>query len=206
MTLLLVRHGQTEWNQQHRTQGHGDSPLTAKGVLQAERAARALSGFAIESFSCSDSGRTVQTAGIIQAVNPHFPPVVQDPRLRELHFGDWEGLRHEEIVERFPGLYEVYRDDPAAFRAPNGESFKEQQDRLSGFLSDLPLHSDRTILLVSHAGLIRVALLLMLGRTIARMSSIPSVPEASISIAECVRGSWTVRQSCDTRHLSMPAP
>ncbi len=201
MTLVLVRHGQTEWNLQHRTQGHGDSPLTPKGVHQAACAGRALSGHVIDSFFCSDSGRTVQTAGVIQGLNPHFPPAAPDARLRELHFGDWEGLRHEEIVERYPGLHAVYRDDPAAFRAPNGESFGEQQARFSSFLAELPLDSGGTVLLVSHAGLIRIALLLMLGRTIAQMRSIPFVPEASISIAACAGGAWTVLQSCDTRHL-----
>jgi phosphoserine phosphatase len=201
MTLVLIRHGQTEWNLQHRTQGHQDSPLTAKGTHQAERAGRAVAGLVIDSFHCSDSGRTVQTAAIIQELNHRFPPVVQDARLRELHFGDWEGLRHEEIVERFPELYAVYRDDPASFRAPNGESFREQQDRLLHFLAGLPLESDRTILVVSHAGFIRIALLAMTGRTIAQMRSIPAVPEASISIAEGTGGAWTVRQSCNTRHL-----
>jgi probable phosphoglycerate mutase len=204
MTLVLVRHGQTEWNLQHRTQGHGNSPLTAKGLFQAERAGRALAGCAIDSIYCSDAGRAVQTADVIRDVNRHFTAAVRDPRLRELHFGDWEGLRHDEIVERFPELYAVYRDDPAAFRAPNGESFAEQQERFLRFAQDLPLETKRTILVVSHAGLIRIALLTMTGRSVAQMRSIPSVPEASISLAESMNGAWTVRQSCDTRHLQDP--
>jgi broad specificity phosphatase PhoE len=201
MKLVLVRHGQTEWNLLHRTQGQCDSPLTGKGLLQAENAGRALAGLGVDAFYCSDSGRAVHTADAIRQVNPALPAAVPDPRLRELRFGEWEGLRHEEIVERYADLYAVYHDDPASFRAPGGESFGEQQERFCRFLADLPVDGTGTVLVVSHAGLIRVALLTLSGRTIAQMRSIPSIPEASISVAECRQGSWTILQSCDTRHL-----
>ena len=206
MRLILVRHGQTEWNRLHKTQGHHDSPLTARGVRQAELAGKALAGQAfagwrINAFFCSDSGRAVQTAERIAAANPGFPRPRLDPRLRELNYGDWEGLLHDEIVKDYPEPYRLYRSDPASFRAPHGESFADLRNRFLGFVADLPRDDGATCLIVSHAGVLRVGVLALLGKTIAEKGLIPSVPEASITTLQNDGGAWTILDGFTTRHL-----
>lgn len=201
MRLLLVRHGQTEWNLQHRIQGQLNSPLTKKGLFQADRAGMALSSESIQRFYCSDTGRAVQTAERISKANPRLPLPQLDARLRELDYGDWEGMLNDEIMQSYPELYWAYRNEPESFRAPNGESFADMQARFSGFFAGMPFGDDETCLIVSHAGLLRVAMLTLMGSGIAAMKRMPPIPEASISTLLRERGTWVLARSCDTRHL-----
>ncbi len=201
MELILVRHGQTEWNKLHRTQGQQDSPLTVKGTLQADLTGKALSSYHIDRFYCSDAGRAVQTAGRILKINPDFPLPKADPRLRELNYGNWEGMLHDEIKHDNPELYSLYRNDPASFRAPNGESFENLQNRFISFLAELTLDENGTCLVVSHKGLLRIAMLTLTKRRIAEMRNLPSIAEASITRLRKTFGTWTLLESSNTQHL-----
>ena len=134
MKLILVRHGQTEWNQLRKLQGQKDSPLTARGRLQADLTGKALLGCSISHFYCSDAGRALETAERIRKVNPSLPVARQDARLRELNYGNWEGMFLKEIEAAYPELYKAHKNEPASFQAPGGETFGDLKDRFLAFL------------------------------------------------------------------------
>jgi broad specificity phosphatase PhoE len=98
--VLLVRHGQSEWNASGRWQGQADPPLTDLGRAQAFEAARALG--ALDAVWASDLERAAETA-VIVSESLGVGPVVVDADLRERHAGEWSGLTRDEIEERYPG-------------------------------------------------------------------------------------------------------
>jgi probable phosphoglycerate mutase len=149
--LLLVRHGQSEWNAQRRWQGIADSPLTAGGRAQAHLVAQHLRA-ATERFEAvwsSDLSRAAETAAII-AGHLGLGPVQLDERLREAHAGPWQGLTPADIEAEFPGYL-------AAKRRPEGfESPESVLDRALAVVADLAAFARQApLLVVSHSGLIR---------------------------------------------------
>ena len=108
--VLLVRHGQSEWNAAGRWQGQADSPLSDLGRRQAREAARAIG--AVDAIWASDLQRAAETAAII-AQEIGVGPVVLDPDLRERDAGEYSGLTRVEIEERFPGYLGSERRPPS---------------------------------------------------------------------------------------------
>jgi len=105
--LLLWRHGQTEWNADSRVQGQTDVGLLPAGIEQAESMAGRLATFQPDLIVSSDLSRAADTAAALAALTGL--DVVSDPRLRERHFGQWQGLRLTEIAERWPAEYALWR-------------------------------------------------------------------------------------------------
>jgi broad specificity phosphatase PhoE len=106
--LIVVRHGETEWNVQHREIGQLDSPLTERGIRQAEAIGRRLRSFRIDHFYSSDLGRAVHTSEIIAEYNLGLK-VQLDTGLRERNMGEFQGLSWDDIRERFPAKEEEYQ-------------------------------------------------------------------------------------------------
>ncbi len=99
-TILLVRHGETDWNRERRVQGHSDRPLNSTGMAQAEALVEELADEPIDAVYSSDLARAFDTAqGVASARALHVQPL---PELREKNFGTWEGLTDTEIRARFP--------------------------------------------------------------------------------------------------------
>ena len=108
-SVLLVRHGETEWNRVNRYQGWCDSPLTERGIAQAEAVGLFLSTFAGTASAelvASPIGRARHTAEIIHARLGGNSPLRFDDRLREISLGSWEGLDRIEIAARVPGIFD----------------------------------------------------------------------------------------------------
>lgn len=137
--ILLVRHGETEWNLQRRYQGGSDSPLTATGIAQAHAVGRLLAALADAATSrivASPLGRARRTAEII---GEHLGPVVElqfDERLRELSLGSWDGLTYAEIGARCPGVFDGEGEYNWYFRAPDGEPYDAFAARLREWLCE----------------------------------------------------------------------
>ena len=160
MRLLLVRHGETEWNSEQRYIGRTDLPLSEKGFQQAQALARRLKDEAVDVVYTSDYQRASQTASAIADVLQM--PVREDKRLRELDFGRWEGLTLVDIQERYAETYANWIEDPQA-SPPDGESLAHLQDRVSSLLGELLTHHpDDTVALVSHGGTFQILLLVAL--------------------------------------------
>ena len=134
MKLLLARHGQTEWNADSRVQGQTDVGLSPAGIEQAESMARRLATFQPDLIVSSDLSRAADTAAALAALTGL--DVVSDPRLRERHFGQWQGLRLTEIAERWPAEYASWRaGQPVA--GLGVETIEDLAKRVSAALQDV---------------------------------------------------------------------
>ena len=175
-TLLLTRHGETDWNAQHRWQGQSDPPLNERGREQARALAAELDGFDV--VYASDLARARETAEIVAQGRE----VRVDERLRERRFGRWEGLTRDEIGNRFADELARWRsgDGPGAADA---EPFDAFAARVGAFLQDVvSRHPDETVLIVAHGGTIRAIHAEAAGLDYVRdHRSIPSVANCSVS-------------------------
>jgi probable phosphoglycerate mutase len=126
--LLLVRHGETEWNRLRRFQGRTDLPLNDRGRDQAMSLALALKEEPIAAIYTSSLLRAVETARIIQTYHPAIP-LYQDEGLMEMDLGDFEGMEAQVWAECFPDLRKVWQEDPSQVMMPGGESLSQVQTR-----------------------------------------------------------------------------
>ncbi|MEV5505062.1 histidine phosphatase family protein [Streptomyces orinoci] len=160
--IVLWRHGQTAWNVERRFQGSTDIELTETGVAQARRAARLLAAMKPDAILASDLKRATATAAELSSLTGL--PVTSDAGLRETYAGVWQGLTHEEIIERYGEQYAAWkRGEPV--RRGGGELETEVADRaapvvLSG-AEKLP--DGGTLVVVSHGGTIRTTIGRLLG-------------------------------------------
>ena len=151
--VIIVRHGQTQWNIKGIRQGHLDSGLTEKGIAQAKALGQRLARERFTALYSSDLGRALQTAEIITAVTGH--EIVTDGRLRERHLGIFQGLNGEEIKERFPVEYRLHRGLGPNYVIPGGESTVQQVERNVAYLNELgEKHARETIVVVTHGGVV----------------------------------------------------
>ncbi len=155
--IIFIRHGQTEWNLTFRYQGHTDIALTELGRRQAHCVAQRLANEPLAAIYSSDLSRAWETAETIAAC--HTLPVVAKPALREMNFGDWEGLTYGGIVSAWPAEMENFFRAPAEVAIPGGEKFSALQHRIGAALDEIiAAHPDETVAVVSHGGAIRAAL------------------------------------------------
>jgi broad specificity phosphatase PhoE len=155
-TLLLARHGETDWNAATRRQGFTGPGLNARGRQQAEELADRLSGTALTAVYSSDAGRAVQTADAVASRRGLV--VSQDDRLREINFGEWEGLTRTEVDARYSGAWSKWSACKLA-RPPGGESDLEVAERVIEALFEIGgRHGpDEQLLIVTSGGPIRAA-------------------------------------------------
>lgn len=154
MKLMLIRHGQTQWNVLQKYQGQTDIPLNNTGRDQAEKLAVSLQNETFEAIYCSDLSRAEETAKIIARFHSMEP--VSDPRWREFNFGHWEGLTYREIDHAFPEEARLWVEDTRNFQVPGGESFDQIAARVEEVLEEIQRKHRKTVVVVTHGGVIRV--------------------------------------------------
>ena len=148
-TILLARHGETDWNREHRVQGHTDRPLNDTGRAQAVALAEALVHEPLDAVYASDLSRAFETARTV--AEPRGLPVRTLHELREKDFGTWEGLTDEEILLRFPEARRGHWGD--------GETHEEMAGRVVAALRTIAEHHPGArVLVVSHGGPLRAVL------------------------------------------------
>ncbi len=174
--LLIVRHGRTAWNSDGRFQGQLDIPLDEVGQTQAAAVAHRLAQ-ALQrplerplAIYASDLSRAWQTARVIQnaiakAIQPEpIPPLVLEPRLREMHFGEWQGLTYAEIQACQPEALAAWEADWLNNAPPGGETLAQLVERVQAVYHEiLAAHPDGTVLLVGHGGALQALLCMALG-------------------------------------------
>ncbi len=150
--LILMRHGETDWNAQARLQGHRDIPLNSLGRRQAAAAAPSVAALGPQLILSSDLSRARATAAPV--ANLTGLTVREDERLRETSMGRWEGLTREDVVAGWPGQWERWRTTSAHNAPPEGESRWQVARRAAEVVDAVDaLEVDRA-LLVAHGGLI----------------------------------------------------
>lgn len=148
MKFLLVRHGETKYNEENRIQGWLDIPLSQKGRLQAEGIAEELKGVEIDVIVSSDLSRAYETAQKIAKF--HSLDIVTAPELREIEQGAWDGLTVKEAQRRYPEEYHNWLSSPHAARPPGGESLKDVQERVVPLIEELRNRSHNSVVIVGH--------------------------------------------------------
>ena len=147
--ILLVRHGQTDWNLEHRVQGHTDTPLNAAGIEQARALAESLAAVPLVAVYSRDLARARDTAAEVARV--HGLEVALDRDLREKNFGSWEGMTDAEIAVRFPHAVRG--------RWGDGEATEEVAERAVAAMGRIrALHPAGPVLVVAHGGPLRAIL------------------------------------------------
>ena len=160
--VVLVRHGETVWHAENRYAGVSDVALTPRGEQQAGRLAawaRTAGLVAVWSSPLSRARRTAQGCATVADL-----PLDVDERLRELDFGEGEGLTSAEMAERFPEARAAFLDDPVAHHLPGGEDPVAAAQRFTECLQEITeKHPDGRVLVVAHSSAIRLALCRLIG-------------------------------------------
>jgi 2,3-bisphosphoglycerate-dependent phosphoglycerate mutase len=151
--VTLIRHGETEWNLSGRWQGHADSPLSERGVAQAEALGKRMKPDDFDFFYSSDLERAMHTSRLVGAHSGWEAIPRED--LRERDLGVLEALTTDEMLEREPDAYHSFRNDGPEYVPPEGESFKQFCDRCANALEEIAVaHEGAKIGIVTHGGVL----------------------------------------------------
>jgi phosphoserine phosphatase len=157
--ILLIRHGETEWNRIRRFQGRSDLPLNQEGRNQAQALACALKEEPITAIYSSPLIRAIETARLIGVGHPAVPLFVEEGFV-EMDLGEFEGIEAQRWAEQYPDFRKAWRENPAGVRMPGGESLQEVQDRAMGALERIAsLYSPESTLLLSSHNFVNRAIL-----------------------------------------------
>ncbi|MGY5955653.1 histidine phosphatase family protein [Kosakonia sp. BK9b] len=205
MKVILVRHAETEWNQRGIIQGHQDSPLTARGVLETSALLAALTdaGYAVEYVYASPLGRAWHMG---LALAEHFCcPLVAQDALKEQAFGLYEGMTTQQLQCDHPGHARALFERDAGFCPPDGESLVQAAYRLMDFLRLLmATASHQTLCVVTHGHVVQGALALLKEGKIDPFSRYAH-PNASYSVLEVQEGNaMAIRWGIATHLLGLP--
>ena len=160
--LILIRHGETEWNSQLRMQGHSNSNLSAVGQAQIRALGQWMKNVPFDLIYSSYSLRAKQTAEAITQFSGH--ELQFDQRLREKNLGVFEGLTSEEARERHPEVFRLFKTAGSKYVIDEGESTQQLQDRALEIVNEIRIkHPEERVLLVTHGGFIRVVMKHSLG-------------------------------------------
>jgi broad specificity phosphatase PhoE len=182
-TLLLARHGETDWNRARRWQGHADRPLTDRGRAQAAALAERLVEISLDAVYSSDLRRTADTAAAVAGAQGL--DVIELRALREVSVGSWQGLTREEAEATFPEGFRRWLAGGTGW--DDGETYGQMSTRVLGAVEQIAGDHDRgRVLIVSHGGPIRAIHAAALGLDVEAYRRIrPVEPNARLS-AVCV--------------------
>ena len=186
--FIFVRHGETEWNKAGRFQGQSDVSLSEKGFKQAEILA---AHFYLDQIYTALAEVSLMKRDTAEAIARTFNIEVQTKKeLRELHFGDWEGLTYDEIVGGWPDALANFLRHPDILEVPNGETFSQVQDRAMAAIMEIAKHHEgETVVVTAHGGILRTVLTTVMHIPLRYLWSIRQFNTA-VSIACYDEGWW----------------
>lgn len=159
--IMIVRHGETEWNVAEIFRGRIDIELNETGIKQAGLLAEYLSKIEIDAIYSSPLKRAFKTAEIIAGY--HKLDVDIAPGLIDFNFGKWQGLTHQEVKEKYKELYSAWTNHPDRVKMPAGESLDDVRKRAMAVVNDLITRYQGTVVLVSHRVVNKVLICALLG-------------------------------------------
>ena len=198
--LILIRHGQTVWNSEHRMQGQRNSALSERGRAQARALAKRLQAEPFDYLYSSDLDRAVETAGVIAAATGHAVRI--DARLRERCFGIFEGLTRDEMKERHPAEYARFRERDPDYCMPGGESLRAFHERCMGVMGEIAIkHGGARVVVVAH-GLLLVALYRAAhALALTEPRTTLELINASLNVFDYADARWRMISWADQAHL-----
>ena len=179
--IIVVRHAQSTGNLLAEFHGQYRSDITDLGVKQAECTSKFLKDYEIDLAFASDIPRAFHTTQIV--AQPHGIEVVGVEGLREVCAGEWEQMPFNDISVKYPEEYRVWREDLGNARCPGGESVRELQTRVKATIENIVKENPgKNILIGTHATPIRVMACIWHGLPLEKVTTLPWVPNASVSI------------------------
>jgi broad specificity phosphatase PhoE len=193
--LILIRHGETDFNRRKRYSGFKDIPLNLKGKRQIGKLHKRLKDDEVHKIYASDRSRAIESARIVFKDRS----IESLAGLREIHFGIFEGLTYKEIMKKYPIVYKKWLKDPFRVKIPGGESLIEFRKRVVRELKNIiAKNKGKTVAVVCHGGPISIFINHIL-KSKDFWKHIPS--SASLSIIEHKNGKSKIRLLNDTLHL-----
>ncbi len=200
MRLILIRHGETEWNSQGKIQGFTDIGLNEKGREQSKLLALSLRDEKIDAVYSSDLKRAVETATEIASY--HGLPVQTNSALREMNHGALEGLTSVELKEKYSDILNEWINNPERVRIPEGESIKQVRKRAFRAIQKIyKKHFNTTVVVVSHNITIKILLSKFMEKNFSEFRAFKLHP-SSKSVVVCLNGKFEVEVLNDMTHLS----
>ncbi len=185
MRLWLVRHGETEANVAGLYSGHAPTPLTERGIAQAQTLGTLLRNVPVDNVLCSELERARHTTQLI--LGEREVPVRNMPELNEMFFGDWEMRHHRDLAREDTENYAVWCNDWQNATPTNGEGFQAFSQRVERFIAQLADYKAcQNLLVVSHQGVLSVL--------IARLLSMPAAAMWHFRVEQ---GCWSAIDFCD---------
>lgn len=197
-TLVLIRHGTTSWNQKKVYQGHNDIPLAPLGLKQAEYLRQRFKNVPVKAFYASDLKRASETAKIIASI--HQKEVITLPELKEINFGEWEGLSFTEISQRYNGILEQWIKNPGEVKIPGGESYNDVKERASDAIHKIASENEGTVVIVSHGGVISAFFCAVFRLSLTAIWKL-RLDNASVTIFDYIDNNYILKLYNDTHHL-----
>jgi len=159
--IILARHGETEWNVEEIFRGRIDIELNETGIKQARLLAEYLSDVEIQAIYSSPLKRALRTAEIIASY--HKLDIEITPGLIDFNYGQWQGLPHQEVEDKYKELYTKWTNSPDQVKIPEGESLDEVRGRARGVVNDVIAKYKGAVVLVSHRVVNKVLICALLG-------------------------------------------
>lgn len=204
--IMLIRHGETEWNRLHRFQGRSDLPLNSTGHRQARDLAVALKEETVAAIHSSPLVRAIETAGHIRRFHPSTP-LIKEPGLMEMDLGDFEGMEAQHWAAHYRDFRKTWEKNPASLAMPGGESLNQVQLRAVGALKRIsdsyPL--DSTLLICSHNFVI-ISLLCFASKTSLNQFREMRQDTAALNVIYTDGTDFQVDKVNDSRHLNRCNP
>lgn len=180
LKLYVIRHGETEWNTQKRSQGRLDSALTEKGKKDARLLGERLKETDFQRIISSPSKRTMETAKLV--AGEQYTSIETDERLMEIHLGAWQGKVEEDIQREYPEQFHAYWNEPASYVSVGGESFHDVKERIHKFLQELEKNTPNgNVLVVTHGVVIKALYLLCRNAPIEEIWAPPFIHGTSLT-------------------------
>ena len=200
MKLIISRHGQTEWNAKHLTQGRTDVPLNEMGLRQAQALKKRLEGIPLTAVYTSPLGRAYNTALPAAEANGLLP--IKDERIIEREFGEWEGVYFPLLKEKYPEVWAMWETNPYKALPPGAEPMPEIRDRCQDFINDMAERygENDTVLVVCHSIPARILCTLLLSVPLDKMYTI-NLENASYSEFMVQKGKVSCITLNDLCHL-----
>jgi broad specificity phosphatase PhoE len=199
LEIILARHGETDWNVAEVFRGRIDVELNETGIKQAELLGKYLSNVKIDAIYSSPLKRAIKTAEAIAGYQALEVNIIQN--LVDFDYGEWQGLSHQEVRDRYHKLYADWVGLPDQVRMPDGESLEEVRKRAIVVVNDvIERYDEGRVVLVSHRVVNKVLICALLGLNNSHFWNI-KLDACGLTIFSYQGGRFILTRHNDTSYL-----
>ncbi len=200
-TIIFVRHGQSIGNLRKEFLGNCDLDLSELGYKQAECMAEYVAAhYSVNKIYSSDLLRAYHTAEA--AAKKLHLPIIKEPKLREIYAGDWERKTFAELENKYSKEYQIWLSDIGHAKCTNGESIRELKNRVLPCVEKIAEDNDgKTVLIVTHATVLRVLECVWRGAELDEMKNLPWMRNSSVSVITYENKAWHIHKIGDDSFL-----